>query len=566
MTEHNQSYFGISADDLFFFCQGISDMVFLMSVEEGSRFRYYLMNRSAMEFSGLTEEAYGKLFEEVNNPKMAHFLTLKYQQAVIERKPIWYEDSITLPNGRVSGESVLTPIFNEKGVCTHVISLTRDITQRKQFEEKLAYLAYHDDLTGLPNRRLFKDELTKSIEDIATNQNIAIMFLDLDRFKIVNDTLGHDKGDHLLQIVATRLQQLFRSPSLIARLGGDEFVVLLKQYETLEDVNQTAKQILEAIERPIQIDNHEFYVTASIGIALYDDPDTTADQLMKQADQAMYAAKENGKNNYQYYLKPLDIKRIPRLEMEHYLRKAIEREEFILYYQPVYHIITGNITSMEVLIRWQHPTIGMVSPGEFIPIAEETGLIVPIGEWVLRTACKQNKEWQEQGLPGIPIAVNLSPFQFQQQNIVHQVAHALIETGLDPKYLVLEITESMAMQQVDSVIDKLQELKEMGIKISIDDFGTGYSSLSYLKKFPIDSLKIDQSFVREIVDSPDDTAIVKAIIVLARSLKRTVIAEGVETEEQMSLLRELGCKKMQGYLFSKPIPKQQMEVFLQDYS
>ncbi|MGC5327472.1 EAL domain-containing protein [Brevibacillus sp. SYSU BS000544] len=565
MTEQNQSYFGISADDLFFFCQGISDMVFLMSVEEGSRFRYYLMNRSAMEFSGLTEEAYGKKFEDVNNPQMAHFLTIKYQQAVTERKPIWYEDSVTLPNGKVSGESVLTPIFNEKGICTHVISLTRDITQRKQFEEKLAYLAYHDDLTGLPNRRLFKDELTKSIAEIS-DENIAIMFLDLDRFKIVNDTLGHDKGDLLLQIVATRLQLLFRAPSLIARLGGDEFVILLRQFENQDEVSLIAKQILEMIERPIQIDNHEFYVTASIGIAMYSDLDTTADQLMKQADQAMYTAKANGKNNYHYYVKPPETKRIPRLEMEHYLRKAIEREEFILYYQPVYHIITGNITSMEVLIRWQHPTIGMVSPGEFIPIAEETGLIIPIGEWVLRTACRQNKLWQEQGLPKIPIAVNLSPFQFQQQNIIHQVANALIETGLDPRYLVLEVTESMAMQQVDTVIEKLQELKEMGIQISIDDFGTGYSSLSYLRKFPIDSLKIDQSFVREIVDSPDDIAIVKAIIVMARSLKRSVIAEGVETEEQMSLLRELGCKKMQGYLFSKPIPRQQMEVFLQDYA
>lgn len=566
MNQKPQNFYGISAKDLFTFCEGISDMVFLMTVEEEAHFRYCLVNHKGLEFSGLTEDAYGKLIEDVYDTEMAEFLTNKYRQAVIAKKPIFYDDNFELPNGKLSGESVLTPIFNEEGICTHVISITRDITEQKRFEERLTFLAYHDDLTGLPNRRLFKEVLTQSIEDAKRHQRpLAIMFLDLDRFKIVNDTLGHDRGDQLLQTVGNRLKALL-TDHLVARLGGDEFVVLIQDVGSYEALNQMAQQILEAIECPVNIEQYEFFVTSSIGIALLEDDKATADSLMKNADQAMYTAKANGKNNYHFYENKQELNLIPRLKLEHFLRKAIERNEFQLHYQPVYHTMTGEITCMEVLIRWYQPMMGMVSPAQFIPIAEETGLIVPIGEWVLKTACLQNKHWQDRGLPHIPIAVNLSPFQFQQQNVVQRVARILEETGLDSQYLILEITESMAMQQVEAAIKKLQALKEMGIKVSIDDFGTGYSSLSYLKKFPIDSLKIDQSFIREIVKNHEDATIVKAIIVMARSLKRQIIAEGVETEEQMNLLRELGCMKMQGYLFSKPVSAEAMGVLLEDYS
>ncbi|MGD8189720.1 sensor domain-containing protein [Brevibacillus ginsengisoli] len=566
MNKKPQNFYGISARDLFTFCEGISDIVFLMTVEEGSRFRYCLVNQAGLDFSGLTENAYGKLIEDVYETEMAEFLTNKYRQAVLAKEPIFYEDYVELPDGSLSGESVLTPIFNEQGVCTHVISITRDITEQKRYEERLTFLAYHDDLTGLPNRRRFQEEMTQSIEDAKRlGKPLAILFLDLDRFKIVNDTLGHNKGDQLLQMVGNRLNELL-SDHLVARLGGDEFVVLVKDFQSLEDLSNMAQQILQVIESPVNINSYEFFVTSSIGIAVLEDDSTNADSLMKNADQAMYAAKANGKNNYYFYESKQELKLFPRLKLEHLLRKAIKQDEFELHYQPVYHTLTGEITCMEVLIRWAQPTLGMIMPGDFIPIAEETGLIVPIGEWVLKTACTQNKRWQEQGLSHIPIAVNLSPFHFQQQNVVQRIAGILQETGLDSKYLTLEITESMAMQQVDAAINKLQDLKEMGIKVSIDDFGTGYSSLSYLKKFPIDSLKIDRSFIKDIVANHEDATIVKAIIVMARSLKRQIIAEGVETEEQMNLLRELGCTKMQGYLFSKPISAEAMGVYLADYS
>ncbi len=564
INENQQTFFG-NAKNLLLLCQGISDLVFLMAVEKDLRFKYVMINQAAKRFSGITEDAYGKFFEDIYPPEMADFLANKYRQAVFAKKPIVYEDSYLLPDGKMSGESILTPIFDEQGVCTHVLSITRDITERKRFEEKLMNMAYHDELTGLPNRRLFREELTRALEDAKQmDKPLAIMFLDLDRFKIVNDTLGHDKGDMLLKVIAERLLALQSSHSTIARLGGDEFVVIMRMAYDLDEIRRLAEQILMELERPVSIGQYEFNVTASIGIAVYNGGEVSADLLMKYADQAMYTAKESGKNNYKFYECKQDSKLFPRLEMEHALRKAIEREEFCLHYQPVYHIVTGNIICMEVLLRWQHPVNGWLSPAEFIPVAEETGLIVPIGEWVMMTACRQNKSWQDQGLPAIPIAVNLSPLQFQQPNIVQRIAGVLEETGLKARYLILEITEGMAMHQVDLAINKLHALKEMGIKVSIDDFGTGYSSLNYLKRFPIDSLKIDQSFIKEIVQNQEDAAIVKAIIAMARSLKRKVIAEGVETEEQMKMLLELGCREMQGYLFSKPVPTEIMEEILSE--
>jgi len=458
-----------------------------------------------------------------------------------------------------------------------VYGLGKDITEKKQSEETIYHLAYHDALTGLPNRRLFKEKLNHALAHVDCCQqlnadhaaceqhdHLAVMFLDLDRFKIINDTLGHDVGDLLLQAVTERLLECADEQALVARMGGDEFTLLLPNVCRADETSDMARGILKAMQAPFSVSGHELHITTSIGVALYPNDGTDVETLMKHADTAMYRAKEQGKNNYCFYSQINNVNSVHRLLLEADLRKALERSELVVYYQPQLDMSTGQVIGMEALVRWVHPERGLVSPGQFIPLAEETGLIVPMGEQVLRMACQQNKAWQDAGFPPLRVAVNLSTQQFQQQNLVALVREVLAETDLAPQWLELEITESIAMHNLDYVVATLKELIDLGIEISMDDFGTGYSSLSYLKTLPIHRIKIDQSFVRDISVDKDDAAIVTAIIAMARSLKLDVIAEGVETEQQSAFLREHGCTEMQGYLFAPPLPAEKFEAFIRD--
>ncbi|MGB8956480.1 MAG: EAL domain-containing protein [Tumebacillaceae bacterium] len=446
-----------------------------------------------------------------------------------------------------------------------VYGMTKDITERKKAERIINHMAYHDVLTNLPNRRLFKDRLTEELERThEAGGQLAVMFLDLDRFKIINDTLGHDMGDRLLQLVAKRIHSCARPNDTVARMGGDEFTILLPDVEGEEEPTQVAQSLLNSLKESFTLEGHEFHITTSIGIAVYPNDGPDADAIMKNADTAMYRAKESGKNQFRLYNALMNDQAFNRLTMENDLRKALERGEFVAYYQPQLNLDTGEIIGMEALVRWKHPERGLVSPAQFIPLAEETGLIVQIDDWVMRTACEQNKRWQEQGFRPLRVAVNLSTQQFQQSNLVERVAKVLEDTGLDPRYLELEITESIAMFNVERVIITLHELAKLGVEIAIDDFGTGYSSLVYLKNFPIHRLKIDQSFVRDITTDHGDAAIVATIIAMSHSMNLDVIAEGVETPEQLKFLHEQKCHEMQGYLFSGPVPAERFEQFLRD--
>lgn len=433
-----------------------------------------------------------------------------------------------------------------------------------QLEEtlsKMDYMAYHDLLSGLPNRRLFEDRLSNALARAKRNKHsVGVIFLDLDRFKNINDSLGHAFGDIILKQVAERLSGYFSEADTISRQGGDEFAIILEGNKQPHQVAEAAQKILTGISKPFIVNGQELRITSSIGIAMYPNDGTEVDILMKRADAAMYRVKEKGKNNYQFFDLKLDDN--SRLEWENALYKALERDEFRVFYQPRVSTVTGEIVGMEALIRWERPGHGLIPPGQFIPLAEETGLIVQIGEWVLHTACKQNKAWQENGLPPLRVAVNLSSKQFQQANLVSMIDRVLQETQLDPCYLELEITESLAMHDVESVIEKLKMLKAMGIAISMDDFGTGYSSLRYLGQFPIDVLKIDRSFIQEIDRNANHAAIVTAITAMGRSLQLQVLAEGVEEETQLSFLRKIGCQEMQGYLYSPPVPAAVFEQML----
>lgn len=430
-----------------------------------------------------------------------------------------------------------------------------DMRNREFTVRQLTYLAYHDMLTGLPNRQKFQQTVGMSIRKAKlSGRKLSVMFIDLDRFKNVNDTFGHAFGDLLLTEAAERLKSWLQADDSVSRQGGDEFTVLIKDTSQPHDAEKVAQKIIHLLSQPFAIDGHELRVGCSIGIAMYPQDGEDPITLMKNADTAMYRAKELGKNGYQFYKAEMNDTVIQKLVMEEWLNKALEQEEFVLYYQPQVDIFTTRMNGMEALIRWNHPRLGFISPGEFIPLAEETGLIIPIGQWVLRTACKQNKAWQLAGFPPLKMAVNISPIQFHQHDFVQVVLDALQESGLEPRYLELEITEGIAMYHVDQVIQKLQTLRELGVHISMDDFGTGYSSLNYLKKFPIDKLKIAQQFVRDITVDPDDAAIVQAIMAMALSLKLNVIAEGVETEEQLSFLLDIKCREIQGYIYSKPVP------------
>jgi diguanylate cyclase (GGDEF)-like protein/PAS domain S-box-containing protein len=439
-----------------------------------------------------------------------------------------------------------------------MVCVVRDITERTYAEEQIKHLAYHDALTGLPNRLLFKDRLTVALSHSQRDRGrLAVLFLDLDRFKIINDSLGHNIGDSLLQAVAARVASCVRESDTLARLGGDEFTLLLPTLTHQEDAAFVAQKILEAVRYPFHIEGREFFITTSIGISLFPEDGTDAATLIKNADTAMYQAKEQGRDNYQLFNAFVNAKALQRIALEHGLRRALANDELELHYQPIFDFRSGRITGMEALLRWRHPEMGSIPPAVFIPIAEATGVMVPIGTWVIRTACRQAKTWHDLGFKHLSLAVNLSVTQLQQPDLVARVKEVLEETGLPARLLELEITESSAMNSPETSIRTLYDLKKLGIRISLDDFGTGHSSLSYLKRFPIDTLKIDQSFVRDINSDPDTAAIVTAIIAMAHSLRLKVIAEGVEYSDQATFLKRYLCDQMQGYLIKPPVPAEE---------
>jgi len=449
------------------------------------------------------------------------------------------------------------------GVCT----IGTDISERKLAENalreqqsRLNYMAFHDSLTGLPNRSLFYDRIYHGLARARrSNSKVALMLLDIDRFKNINDSLGHDAGDLMLKAISTRLSEGVRDMDTVARLGGDEFVIVLEGVHDIEDVMFVANKLLVTLARPIEISGHEISSTVSIGVSIFPEDGLDTDELLKHADIAMYKAKEAGKNNCQFYTKGMNATAVNYLLLENDLRRALDLQQFTLYYQPQIDLKTGNLMGVEALVRWQHPERGLVSPAHFIPLAEETGLIVPIGEWVLREACRQQKLWLDAGRKVGRIAVNLSPRQFRQKNFPGKVEAILRDTQLAAEYLELEITESCAMEHAGETINQLNQLNQMGMYLAIDDFGTGYSSLAYLQRFPIQKLKIDRSFVNDIHDDLHDAAITKTIIGLAHSMQLRVVAEGVETEHQAEWLRQRGCDQAQGFLYAKPMSPKQFE-------
>jgi len=447
----------------------------------------------------------------------------------------------------------------------HLLALVRDITERKHLQDHIHHLAYHDVLTGLPNRAMFSRNLNRALSQAdRQDKQLAVLFIDLDRFKNINDTLGHDNGDRLLQEVTRRLLSCLREGDLVARLGGDEFVVLLENLNDVSHVTTVAHKILGAIDQEHVLGSHPLHVTASIGISLFPHDGSDETTLMKHADIAMYRAKAEGKNNYRFYAAQMNINSFEHLAIETRLRRAVERGEFVLHYQPKVNLHTGNICGIEALIRWNHPELGMVPPDKFIGLAEETGLIVPIGYWVLREICRHYREWQLQGLPPIPIAANLSPRQFNDAALLHEISDTLRNSGMPPALLELEITESVVMYNTEKAMQILVGLRALGIRIAIDDFGIGHSSLSQLKRLPIDIIKIDRSFVQGVATDRADEAITHAIISMSKNLQITAIAEGVETVEQQDRLRHLGCDEFQGFLFSKPLPAAALTPLLRD--
>ena len=460
-------------------------------------------------------------------------------------------------------EDSVAPIHDREGKATGAVIVFRDVSTARAMAEQLTHTAQHDFLTGLPNRMLLNDRVNQAIVLAPRHtKKVAVLFLDLDGFKHINDSLGHPIGDKLLQSISKRLVTCVRNSDTVSRQGGDEFVVLLSEVEQSEDAARSAARILQSVAEAHTIDQHDLHVTASIGLSVFPDDGLDAETLIKNADTAMYQAKENGRQSYQFFKPAMNVRAVERQSIEENLRRAMERKEFSLHYQPKINLKTGEITGAEALIRWTHPTRGNVSPAQFIPVAEDCGLILPIGRWVLLEACKQAQAWVKAGLPLATMAVNISSMEFRDDGFLEGVFATLKDTGLDPKSLELELTESVLMKRAESAATVLKTLRDSGVQVAVDDFGTGYSSLSYLRKFPIDALKIDQSFVRQITTVPDDTTIVHAMISMGRSLKLRVVAEGVETRQELEFLQHHNCDEAQGYYFSRPVLPQQFAVLL----
>ena len=466
-----------------------------------------------------------------------------------------------LPDGRIIALSY-QPMTGGGAVVIY-----EDVTVRERAEQRARFLATHDDLTGLPNRWTFSEAVSDAVKaGHRYGHMFAVMFMDLDRFKNINDTLGHAAGDVLLIETAKRLKACVRKSDVVARIGGDEFVIMLREISDQSQVATVAQKILAAVVQPLTIHDHEYRITASIGISMFPTDALDEESLIKNADAAMYVAKDEGRNGYRFHFQDITSQSIERLMLEASLRGALERNELLLHYQAKQDLSHGGISGVEALLRWQHPEHGLLPPSRFIALAEETGLIVPIGKWVIETACRQNMAWQRQGLPTLRIAVNLSPRQFADPGLLGDIDAALRESAMAPELLELEITESMVMHNVERAMRVLKAIKSLGVMLAIDDFGTGYSSMSLLKKFPIDVLKIDRSFVREITNNSEDMAIADAIIALGRALDLTIVAEGVETAEQEALLRAHNCDQVQGYLISKPVPADEFAAFMASHT
>ncbi|WP_236019041.1 putative bifunctional diguanylate cyclase/phosphodiesterase [Geomonas propionica] len=503
------------------------------------------------------------------------FVQGSIDDAIAKRAPLSFDYRILLEGGERTLHAELVTVLDEEGEAVSLTGTIQDITERKRAEEQIRLLAYYDALTGLPNRRFFQQQLEQAL--VFANRNdrmLAVLFLDLDRFKLVNDTLGHGVGDRLLQDVADRLLRCVRRsdclaraeddcpPSLVSRLGGDEFTIMLSDIEHFQDVAKVARRILDTVSVPYSLEGQEVFVSTSIGISLYPFDATTASDLIRNADGAMYQAKEQGRNGYQIYDESMNAKALERIILESQLHKALKDEEFEVYYQPQVSCRTGEVVGIEALVRWNSKELGVVEPGRFLPLAEEIGLVIQIDQWVMREACRQHKLWIDQGLPPVTIAVNISGQQFLKNELLDTVTAVLESSGLDPGLLELELTEGVLMAHTERTVKTLQALKGMGVRLAIDDFGTGFSSLSYLKRFPLDVLKIDRTFINDITNDPDDAAITLATIEMAHTLKLQVIAEGVETQAQLEFLTKNRCDMFQGYLFSKPMrPEEYPRLF-----
>ena len=475
---------------------------------------------------------------------------IEYRLCTAARQEIWVETTIN-------------PVITAAGTVRKLVLVSRDVTERKKSEQKIHHLAYHDTLTDLPNRRLLVQYLSKELSQAKrVGSKLAVLFLDLDRLKDINDAWGHDVGDLILIEAAKRLKGCIRNHDMVARLGGDEFTIVLTSVSGKEEVESIVHRLQSLLQKPLVLAGQTFTLSMSIGIALYPQDGVEADDLLKRADTALYVVKSRGRNSYEFFDPTMEAKTLERILMENELRKAINQGHFDIYYQPKTDLATGKLTGMEALVRWIHPELGVIPPNRFIPIAEETGMIIELGEWILRQACRQNKEWQNEGFPPLKVSVNLSARQLHQKNLTEVIETILKETGLEPKWLELEITESILVK-LDEAIDTLQAVRQSGVQISIDDFGTGYNSFSYIKHLPIDTIKIDSSFIQDIHQNQESQAIVKAIVTIAESLNLNVIAEGVELLDQVAALSENGCDQGQGYLFSKPLPTKDFKQYLQ---
>jgi diguanylate cyclase (GGDEF)-like protein len=496
-----------------------------------------------------------------------HKLALRYDLRAYWSVPIFSSDGALLGIFTSYYRQPNRPTPEELQLVGMASQLAAIALEHHQLTEQLAYQAQHDALTGLPNRPLFEDRLHQAIARARRSGSlVGLLYVDLDRFKLVNDTLGHAAGDTLLRQVAQRLKSCVREGDMVARIGGDEFSVVLNDLENPQDAEGVIQRILETLKQPLVLRGHELFVTTSIGISLYPTDGDEAEELLRKADNALYRGKQQGRNTYQFYTPEIDEAVHEHFRLKYHLQGAIERGELLLYYQPQFKVTSGELVGLEALLRWNHPELGLISPNKFISLAEESGLIVPFGAWVLAEACRQNQFWQQAGYPALRMAINVSILQFTRANFVETVVQALEQVRLDPKWLQLELTESLLMRNPKDTASKLSRLRTLGVVIAIDDFGTGYSSLTYLRQLPIDTLKIAQPFVGEIGvnlhNSPGDEAIITAITNLAHSLGMRVVAEGVETEQQLEFLRRIGCDEMQGFLFSQPLPAPETEALL----
>ncbi len=538
----------------------IADPIF---VKDGQH-RWVFLNDAFCNFIGYSrEELRGKSDYDFFPRNEADIFLSKDELVFASGEENLSEEQFTTAKGVVHTILTKRNLYTDEEGKKFIVGIIRDITQRKQLEETIRHQAFYDPLTDLPNRRLFVEYLTLEMAEARRNRRkLAVLFLDLDRFKTINDTLGHETGDKLLKEVAQRLKSCIRESDRAARLGGDEFNILVTDISYPEEAAIIVKKILETCNEAYNISGHELNITPSIGISIYPDDGQHVEDLMRNADTAMYQAKERGRNTFRFYNPSLNVRTLDRAMLEHSLRLSIERRELVIHYQPQVVIETGEITCVEALVRWQHPTLGLLHPSSFLPLAEESGLIVSIDSWMLRSACAQNKAWQQAGLPPVCVSVNLSARQFQQPDLAETVSAVLKEFDLKPQYLDLEITENTVMHDIESSKANLMRLADIGVVFSIDDFGTGYTSLGWFRKLPIQKLKIDKSLIRDIEEESGNRTIISAIIALAHTLELKVVAEGVETESEAAFLRSSGCDEMQGFVFSRPLPAEELMTLI----